>query len=289
MVSNGDIDYTVSDSNEFTINQHLFPELRAAFDLSDPEPLAWAFRRDGDGSLYQAAVDYINEMQQSGRIAQMVDRYYSHLDDFDYVDSRTFLSDIKDHLPAYQENFQQAALDNNLDWRLIAAMAYQESHWDPSAVSRTGVRGIMMLTSLTAQHLGVQQREDPQESINGGARYIRMLLDKLPERIEGNDRLWLALAAYNLGYGHLEDARIITQMRGGNPDSWSDVRANLPLLSKSRWSRRVKHGYARGYEAVKYVENVHNYYDTLVWVTLQGENRLASRSAPVLTVTLPTL
>ncbi|HEY0719771.1 MAG TPA: membrane-bound lytic murein transglycosylase MltF [Gammaproteobacteria bacterium] len=288
MVSDGTLDYTVADSHELANNQLLYPELDAAFDLTAPEPLAWAFPKNGqDDTLYLAATAYFEQLKASGVLEQILERYYGHRNGFDYVGTRTFQEHIRDRLPLYQEVFQKVGLDNTLDWRLLAAMAYQESHWDADAVSRTGVRGIMMLTNITAQHLGVVNRHDPLESIEGGGRYLRMLINKMPERIQNPDRTWLALAAYNTGFHHLEDARIITQMRGGNPDSWKDVKANLPLLRQGKWHQRVRHGYARGNEAVKYVENIRSYYEVLVWLSLQEENRPGVKgalaiSAPVL-------
>lgn len=288
MVSDGILDYTVADSHELANNQLLYPELNAAFDLTGPEPLAWAFPKKGqDDTLFLAASSYFEQLKASGALEQILERYYGHRSDFDYVGTRTFQAHIRDRLPLYKEAFQKAGLDNDLDWRLIAAMAYQESHWNADAVSRTGVRGIMMLTNVTAQHLGVTNRTDPLESIEGGGRYLRMLLNKLPERILNPDRTWLALAAYNTGFNHLEDARIITQMRGGNPDSWKDVKSNLPLLRQNKWNRRVRYGYARGGEAVKYVENIRSYYEILVWIDLQEESRAGVKGA--LSISVPAL
>ena len=126
-----------------------------------------------------------------------------------------------------------------------------------------------MLTKITADELGVDKRTDPVQSIRGGALYLSKLMQKIPERIQEPDHSWLALAAYNIGYGHLEDARVITQKKGNNPDSWKDVKDNLPLLRKRKWYRHTKNGYARGNEAVRYVENIRSYYDVLVWFTDQ--------------------
>ncbi len=261
----GVIDYTVADSHEIAINQRFLPELRIAFDLTEPEFLAWAFPRFRDDSLYLAATEYFERMRSNGQLAQLVEKHYGHVSDFDYVGTRTFLRHIEQRLPQFRPQFETAATDNSLDWRLLAAMAYQESHWNPRAVSPTGVRGIMMLTQNTARDLGVERRTDPSQSIEGGSRYFKTLLERLPERIEGRDRYWLALAAYNIGYGHLEDARIITQQRGGNPDKWMDVKENLPLLHKRKWYSQTRYGYARGNEAVRYVENIRSYYDILAW------------------------
>ncbi len=288
MVSEGSLDYTVADSHELANNQLLYPELNAAFDLTGPEPLAWAFPKKGqDDTLYLAASAYFEQLKTSQLLEQILERYYGHRNGFDYVGTRTFQEHIRERLPLYQETFQKVGLDNGLDWRLLAAMAYQESHWNADAVSRTGVRGIMMLTSITAQHLGVVDRTNPMESIEGGGRYLHMLIKKLPERIQNPDRTWLALAAYNTGFHHLEDARIITQMRGGNPDSWKDVKANLPLLRQNKWHRRVRHGYARGGEAVKFVENIRSYYEILVWLSMQEESRSGVHGA--LSISAPAL
>jgi membrane-bound lytic murein transglycosylase F len=263
------VDFTVADSNELILNQRYYPELKVAFDLTDPEPLAWAFRRDKDDSLYLAAVDYFQRIEEDGTLAQLMERNYGHVEDFDFVGSRIFQRYMATRLPTYLPHFQRAAETTGLDWRLLAAMGFQESHWDPNAISPTGVKGIMMLTLVTASDLGIAERTDPVQSINGGARYLKELIALVGKRIGGPDQLWFAVAAYNVGLGHLEDARVITQIRGGNPDLWKDVKQNLPLLTKQAWFSRTKYGYARGYEPVKYVENIRSYYDILVWSTDQ--------------------
>jgi len=125
----------------------------------------------------------------------------------------------------------------------------------------------MMLTQAAAKDLGIEDRLDPVQSILGGARYIERMRAKIPERIAEPDRTWLALAAYNVGYGHLEDARILTQKNGGDADKWIDVKKNLPLLSQKKWFKQTRYGYARGREPVRYVENIRSYYDILIWYT----------------------
>ncbi len=266
-VYEGEIDYTVVDSNEMAVNRRYFPELRVAINIAEPEPLAWAFPKYQDDALYEKAVAYFHELDQSGRLSQLLERYYGHIGDFDYVGTRTFMRHIESRLPEYRKLFEYAGQEYGIDWRLLAAMAYQESHWDPNAVSPTGVKGIMMLTQVTADYIGVEERTDPAQSIMGGAAYFERLLNKIPPRIAEPDRLWLALAAYNIGFAHLEDGRILTQRRGGNPDLWKDLKANLPLLRQRKWHSQTRHGYARGNEAVTYVDNIRSYYDVLIWVT----------------------
>lgn len=270
-VSTEELEYTVADSTDVALNQRYYPEIRVAFDLGDPEPLAWAFRRSDDDSLYRAAVAFIEKLRRGGGLAQIVERHYGHTDRFDYVGTRIFMRHIEERLPAYRATFEEAGVLSGADWRLLAAMGYQESHWDPDAVSPTGVRGIMMLTRNTARHVGVDDRLDPEKSILGGANYFQLVKDKVPERIGEPDRTWLALAAYNVGFGHLEDARILTEMQGGNPDRWIDVRERLPLLTQKKWYKQTKYGYARGHEPVIYVENIRSYYDILVWMTNREE------------------
>ncbi|MEW5757294.1 MAG: membrane-bound lytic murein transglycosylase MltF [Pseudomonadota bacterium] len=261
------IEYTVADSNEVALTHRYYPELEIAFDLTEEQPLAWAFPISTDDSLYSEAVKFFNDLIDTGELERLVDRYYGHIDDFDYVGTRNFMLHIQTRLPRYQQLFQQAAEATGLDWRLLAAIGYQESHWNPNAISPTGVRGIMMLTLDTARHLGISNRLDPAQSIEAAARYMRDIRNRIPERIEEPDRTWLALAAYNIGTGHLEDARRITQRQGYDPDLWIHVKEHLPLLRKMKWYSTTKHGYARGHEAVHYVDNVRNYYDLLVRIS----------------------
>ncbi len=261
------IDYTVADSNEVALNRRFYPELRVGFDLSEPQQLAWAFPKSDDDSLFNAAVEFFERLKESGELGAILERYYGHVEDFDYVGTRTYMRHIQQRLPRYREDFEKAGERSGLDWRLLAAMGYQESHWDPRAVSPTGVKGIMMLTIPTAEQVGIDNRLDPTQSIIGGAQYFKRLKERIPQRIPEPDRTWLALAAYNVGFWHVEDARIITEMRGGDPDKWSDVQENLPLLARKKWYKRTRSGYARGWEPVRYVENIRSYYDILVWIT----------------------
>ncbi|MEM9057658.1 MAG: membrane-bound lytic murein transglycosylase MltF, partial [Pseudomonadota bacterium] len=271
-VHTGDIDYTIADSNEFAISRQHYPTVRSAFELKAGDALAWAFPRDGDDSLYDAAQTYLSSLEESGELARLLERYYGHTDRFDYVGTRRFLRHIQSRLPRYRAWFEEAGEQVGMDWRLLAAVGYQESHWNPAAVSPTGVRGIMMLTQATARQLGIPDRTDPRASILGGARYVRRVRGKIPERIREPDRTWLALAAYNVGFGHLEDARILAEINGLDPDQWPDVRTQLPLLTKRKWHSRVRYGYARGWEPVHYVDNIRRYYDILSWA-LSDRNR----------------
>ncbi len=264
MVQDGKLDYTVADSNTLAVIRRLYPALSIGFTVQNDQPIAWALNKNADDSLLAALVEYFGMVKTNGKLAVLEDKYFGHIRQFNYVDTTLFLSAAREVLPTYQPWFEKYATD--IDWRLIATMSYQESHWNPRAKSPTGVRGMMMLTLPTAKELGIASRLDAQQSIRGGTQYFRNLLRRIPERIQMPDRLWFTLAAYNIGLGHLEDARILTQKSGGNPDLWVDVKQRLPLLRQKRFYKTTRYGYARGNEAVEYVANIRRYYDSLVYL-----------------------
>ncbi len=263
-VESRQIAYTVVDSNELLLSRRFYPHVRVAFELSEKQPVGWAFSVKTDDTLYRQAVNFFIDIYNSGVLEQILERYYGHIGEFDYVATTAFKLHIQQRLPNYRELFEIAAETHGFDWRLLAAMAYQESHWNPRAISPTGVRGIMMLTRITAKQMGIKKRTDPAQSIQGGSRYLRFLKDRLPDEIAEPDRNWLALAAYNIGYGHLMDARNITRQTGGNPNLWMDVKKKLPRLRDEKWYQKTRYGFARGDEAVRYVENIRSYYQILL-------------------------
>lgn len=273
LVAEGLIDFTIADSNEILLTRRFHSSLRTAFDISKPQQLAWAFAKDGDNSLYLEANKFLKEYKKSGQLAKLLKRHYNHARNYQYAGTITYLAHVRYRLPRYQELFETAGEVNDLDWQLLAAVAYQESHWNPRAISPTGVRGIMMLTNATAKDLGIADRTVPAQSIKGGAQYIRELSKKFSPELDKQDRLWFTLAAYNVGYGHVQDARKITKRRGGNPDKWVDVKESLPLLRQKRWYKNTRYGYARGNEPVKYVENIRSYYDILHWHLAKGKQQ----------------
>lgn len=262
-VEEGLTELTISDSNIAAIRRQFNPDLRIAFDLGEPEKLAWAFPADGDDSLLQQATHFIEAMRASGELAHLIERHYGAATRFNPINIAAFLQKIEAELPGLKPVFEEAAQRYRLDWRLLAAMSYQESYWNPNAVSPTGVRGIMMLTEATARQLGVPDRLDIRQSVHGGGAYLRALIDRLPAAISEPDRTWMALASYNVGYNHLEDARILTQKQGADPNKWNDLKKRLPLLAKAAWYTKTKHGYARGYEPVQLVNRIRTYYEVL--------------------------
>jgi membrane-bound lytic murein transglycosylase F len=263
-LADNELDVVVADSNSVDLARTYFPNLAVAFPIGTVETVAWAFPRDGDASLLARAQVFFKRIENDGTLKNLVDRYYGHTRNLDQNDIMAFLERRTRVLPRFRNAFRDAQELCGLDWRLLAALGFQESHWNPYATSPTGVRGLMMLTEATADRMKVSDRLDPRESILAGARYLQSLRETLPERIAEPDRTWLALAAYNVGLGHLEDARILAQRKGLNPDSWADVKSVLPLLAQSPHYGNLKYGFARGHEAVTLTENIRNYYAILV-------------------------
>ena len=263
LVADEIIDYTIADSNEVALNKPFYLKLRVAFDVSEPQKLAWMFPKDGDDSLYKEAVKFFEKIRENGELTRMIERAYGHVDNLNYVGTVVFRRHIAQRLPTYESMFRKYANRHGIDWRLLVALGYQESLLNPDAVSATGVRGLMMLTKKTSRELGIKNRLDPESSIEGGARYFAKTRKMMPLEITEPDRTWLALAAYNVGFYHVEDARIITEQRGLDPNKWIDVKTSLPLLAQRKWHKQTKYGYARGWEPVRYVENIRSYYDIL--------------------------
>jgi len=274
-VDRGAADVAVVDSVEFAIQRHLLPQLAVAFDLASEQDMVWYLAPNAThDALRERLADFFQRLQSGGALAALREAHFGQVDVLTRAGSTTFVSNIRSKLPAYRETIEQVAREHQLDWALLAAIAYQESHWDPDAISPTGVRGMMMLTRATARDLGVPDRRDPLQSLRGGARYFKDLRRRLPGDIHEPDRTWLALAAYNIGMGHLEDARVLTERAGGDPHHWQDVMAHLPKLEQRDFYSTVRHGYARGREAVRYVQNIRHYYSVLEWRFI-AENRPA--------------
>ena len=274
MVDEGQIDLTLVDSNEVAMNQVYFPNVRVAFDLGDASNQSWAVAAGEDNSLLNEINSYLDKVEKNGTLQRLKDRYYGHVDVLGYVGAYTFAQHLQQRLPKYEPHFKTYAKKEKVDWRLLAAIGYQESLWQPTVTSKTGVRGLMMLTQNTAQAMGVSNRLDARQSIMGGAKYLAYMKDQLDSSIQEPDRTWFALAAYNVGSGHLDDARKLAAKEGLNPDKWLDVKKILPRLSQKQWYSKTRYGYARGGEPVHFVANIRRYYDILTWVTqpqLEGD------------------
>jgi membrane-bound lytic murein transglycosylase F len=263
-VSSGQADYALVDAREFSFAKHLYPKVKEGFALSEERPMQWIVRKRAR-DLVEAVDAFFAELRLNGRLEQIERQTSGDARKFAFLESLDFQTNLRDRFRLFKPWFEQAAEEHDVDWRLLAAIGYQESKWNPQAASGDGASGVMMLTADTAAEMGVTDRNDPRQSIFAGARYLAEVREKVPARIAEPDRTWLTVAAYNVGFGHVEDARILAQSRGKNPDSWADVREHLPLLAQERWYMQAKRGYARGWEPVQFVDRVQRYLTLLEW------------------------
>ncbi len=274
-VTDGIADVALIDAYRFVFERALHPETAVAFSLPVRRPVAWVVR-PGATALRDSVDAFFAEKRRSGKLGIRIQRWMQTTASLRTVTAREFGELIETRLPALQPFFEQASVQTGVDWRFIAALAYQESQWNPRAQSPNGAQGIMMLMPATARSLGVRNVFDPRENILAGARYFVEVRNKLPARIAEPDRSWFAVAAYNIGFGHLESARVVAQMRGRNPDRWADVRDSLPLLSDPVWNARVKTGYARGWEAAHTVDRVQQFVNVLAWRSTRAPAALSA-------------
>ncbi|TMG85420.1 MAG: membrane-bound lytic murein transglycosylase MltF [Betaproteobacteria bacterium] len=262
-VSEGSLGYAVVASNEAALVRNVFLNVETAFPVGPRQELVWVVSAK-QAVLLEKVNAFFARIAKDGTLQRLIDRYFGHVRRVERIGAGVFQERIRTVLPAFTALFHQAQQESGIEWRLIAAIAYQESHWDPQATSETNVRGMMMLTEDTAKRLRVRDRLDARQSIGAGARYLAELKRSLPARIAEPDRTWIALAAFNIGIGHLEDARVLAVRRKLNPDSWSDIKKTLPLLAQADLADDTRFGVARGGQAVVFVETVRAYYDVLL-------------------------
>lgn len=267
MIEDKKIDIALVNSNELAMTQVYYPNVRVGFTLATQQEVSWAIAKsDEDESLQEAINEFFAESKVDGSLDRLTDRFYGHIDVLGYVGAFTFAKHLQDRLPKYENYFIRYGKEFKFDWQLLAAIGYQESHWNPEAVSPTGVRGLMMLTQSTAKAMGVANRLDAQQSIMGGAKLLSILKQSVDKDIEDPDRTFFSLAAYNMGQGHVTDAQKLAEMQSLNSKQWRDVNQILPLLAQKQWHQKTKYGYARGFETKQFVRNVRRYYDILTWL-----------------------
>jgi membrane-bound lytic murein transglycosylase F len=260
-VAEGEIELTVADSNIAKLNQHHFPQAVMAGAISDLQQLGWAVHPDAR-ELKEKINSFFASIRQSGRFDEIYNKYYGEVEDFDYVDLRAFHRRIKNRLSRYSPFIKAAARKHGFDWRLIAAQAYQESHLNPWAISRAGAKGLMQLLTSTARSLKVADIYNPVDNINGGVQHLKNLYEHF-DAATGEDRLMIALAAYNVGQGHILDARNLAVKKKMDPNSWESLSKTLPLLRYRKYYKNAKYGYCRGTEPVRYVKQIMKYYEIL--------------------------
>ena len=191
----------------------------------------------------------------------------------DPVGLSIFLKRTEERLPQFEDSFKKSSENLDVHWTLIAAISYQESHWNPKAISDTGVRGMMMLTQKTAKEMGIKKRTNAEQSILGGANYFQKNLSRLPEEMPKLDKIWMALASYNLGFVNITLARERTIERGGNPNLWSDVSVYLNEILIERYANETNE-FEKHVQALEYVQRIQLYYQTLSILNREKEIHL---------------
>lgn len=270
-LESGSVDYAVMLSHETMLGQKISSKIHVAIDLGPPVSFAWAFSRHADKSLYNASVAFFNEIRSNHELKNLIDRHYAQFEQLDQRLAQQFLDDVESRIAPYLSAFKAAGEKYDIDWRLLAAMGYQESKWQPDASSHQGAYGIMQIMLPTAQDLGLHDRGNPAKSIMSAAKYLSQLRTQIPEKAKEPDLTYFAIAAYNIGIGHLSDAFTLTEEQGGDPNRWQDVRERLTELSDPKIYRKLRYGYARGEETVQYVENIRALHDLMIWVGTRNE------------------
>jgi membrane-bound lytic murein transglycosylase F len=261
MVADQTIDITIADRLVALLSRRYYPSIDIAAPIGKSENLGWAVNPKAS-KLLNRINEFFTMIRQNGEFDRIYNRYYFGIDDFDFVDVRAFHRKIKKKFSAYRMITRQIADQYDFDWRLIAAQMYQESRFDPLAVSYRGAHGLMQITLKAAEDLDVIDIYDACQNIEAGVRHLKDLFD-FYDHAEGDDRLLLALAAYNIGVGHLLDARNLAREQGLNPEKWSSLKKTLPLLIKPEYYQKTQYGYCRGTEPIEYINKIYEYYDIL--------------------------
>jgi len=260
-VAEEEIEMTIADSNIALLNQKYYHKAVLACSINEQEFLGWAVNRNAQNLLSQINC-FFKLIKENGKFDEIYNKYYVNIDDFDFVDLRAYHRRLKSRLPKYKKIIMEAADYHGLDWRLIAAQMYQESHFNPRALSSSGARGLMQLTRSTARSLGVKDILDPKQNINAGVRHLKNLYTYFKNAKDSN-RLFIALAAYNVGQGHIFDARDIARAMNLDPDKWSSLSTTLLLLTNPKYNKKARYGYCRGTEPIEYINKITMYYDIL--------------------------
>ncbi len=260
-VAANEIEITIADSNIAQMNRRYHPQIRIADSINDTEVLGWAVHPQAY-QLRERINAFFKEIKTNGTFQKIYDKYYADIEFFDYVDLRRYHRRLRTRLPAYKKLVIKAAKRHGLDWRLIAAQIYQESHFDPKARSHAGAYGLMQLTASTARSLGVKKIYDPKQNIYAGVYHLKQLYEYY-DQISVSDRLNFSLAAYNIGQGHISDARSLAKKMGLDPDKWGSLTQTLPLLRYHKYYKDATYGYCRGTEPLQYVKHIMIYYDIL--------------------------
>ncbi len=262
MVSEKEIKFTIVNSNIALLNRRYYPEIMIGLPIQEEEYLGWAVKKTNK-VLRDQINQFLEMAEETGLLGKIYEKYYGNVEIFDYFDLKKFHERIKTRLPKYKKIIKTEAEKYGFDWRLIAAIVYQESHFNARAKSRTGVRGLMQVTLATAKQMGIKNRLDPKQSVKAGVKFLNLMHKRFDDIPDPQQQKLFALASYNVGYGHVRDAQLIARQQGMDINKWTSLEKTLPLLSKRKYYKQTRHGYARGREPVHYVKRILRYYDIL--------------------------
>lgn len=268
MVHDRKIKFTVADNNIAYLSQRYYPDIRIGIAIQEDESLAWAVNKN-DSQMLEQINKFFLYANETGLLKQITAKYYSNIEDTDPYDLKRFHQRIKTRLPKYKDIIIEESRKYGFDWKLLAAVIYQESHFSPTAKSFTNVRGLMQVTTAAAEEMGIDNRHKPSQSIKAGIKYLDKMVKKFDCLEDDYERILFALASYNIGYGHVMDAMQIAVDMGLDETKWQSLKTTLPLLSKPTYYNQTKYGYARGWEPLKYVERILTYYDILKQKTIK--------------------
>lgn len=260
-VAQNKIKITIAYSNIAYLNRRYYPQVNVTGTISEIESVGWAVERNSK-TLLGRINDFFETIKKNGTYTDIYNRYYSGVDSFDNTDINDFYTMMETRFPLYSQIIKEASSTYGFDWRLITALAYQESQFDPFAQSNSGAYGFMQITSKTAISLGLTDIFDHEQNIYAGLRHLKKLYNYYGMASE-LDRILIALAAYNIGEGHIADAMNLAVKTNMDPNSWASISKVLPLLSERRYYSKAKCGYCRGSEAVNHINQIMNYYEIL--------------------------
>jgi membrane-bound lytic murein transglycosylase F len=263
MVAGGEIDYMVCDENVARVNHMNFDNIDIETAVSFPQNLAWAVRK-GDHHLRDSINEWLRNFRSTIEYRLLYAKYFQNQRSARMVQSDFYVL-ASGRISPYDDLIKKYSDEIGWDWRLLASMIYQESRFLPDARSWAGADGLMQLMPNTARRFGVENIHDPEENIRAGVRYIGWLDNLLKDRIrDREERIKFILASYNVGLGHILDARALARKYGKNPDLWTD-HVDYFILNKSNpeffLDPVVRHGYARGYEPYRYVGEILSRYE----------------------------
>lgn len=256
-VSKGEIDYTVADENIAQVNKTYFKNIDISMRISFTQRCAWVVRKES-ASLEEAVNKWFDASNGDYTCKYLYHKYFEQSKLANSKEKPKYLSKTK--ISEYDHLFRKNAGTLGWDWKLLASIAYQESRFNPNAKSWVGAVGLMQLMPSTAIKLGADSTNmmHPEVSVKTAATYLKRV-DNIYNYIEDkNERVKFVLASYNAGVGHVRDAMALAEKNGKNPQKWEDVKIFVLLKSKPEFFNDpvVRHGYLRGEEVYKFVEEI---------------------------------